>query len=262
MTKREEETRESLRVKSSKKAVNEKEPFVAFMSGEIEGHWDWLEGIHGWSINYLYRLEKKTKKPVSLGVEQGQDSRACILASGNSQNEILRLWLREKTAAVRERRMRGTKKNKSSSQAKQYWSSNYPHLNLFCSFMIYKTNHENELFASDPPVPRGRWPCKLSVCARLTLTLRALSVGGAVTQHRAEPQHCCGLGLPLLSLATRSEHRIKKKESSFCLHSHYRWFLNSFRSLEYLTFQGHHNILFHSLQPFMFFLFLAITPIL
>lgn len=47
--------------------------------------------------------------------------------------------------------MRGTKKNKSSSEAEQYWSLNCPHLDLFCSFIVYKTNNENEVFALEPP---------------------------------------------------------------------------------------------------------------
>lgn len=66
----------------------------------------------------MYRLEEKNQ--LREGVEQEQDSRACILASGNGQNEIFRLWLREKTAAVVERKMRVTKKNKSSSETEQY----------------------------------------------------------------------------------------------------------------------------------------------
>lgn len=54
-------------------------------------------------------IREKKKKSVRLGVEQGQDSRVCIFASGNTQNEIVRLWLKGKIAAVRERRMRDKK---------------------------------------------------------------------------------------------------------------------------------------------------------
>lgn len=81
--------------------------------------------------------------------------------------------------------------------------------------MICKTNHENGLFASDP------------ARAQRAVTLQTLSVCKAqdcgcsawedLSQHRAVPRCWCGLGFPLLSLSALSGHRIKKKDSSFCL---------------------------------------------
>lgn len=86
-------------------------------------------------------------------------------------------------------------KKKSSSEAEQYLSSNCPHLNLFCSFILYKTNNENEAFASDPPH------------AQRTVTLQTLSVcraqdfghcgvKGSLTQHPAVPECWAGWDSP------------------------------------------------------------------
>lgn len=77
---------------------------------------DLKEYMDGASIICIGWRKKKSGRELN----RSRIARPCILVSGNGQNEILRLWLREKTAAVGERRMRGTKKTKSNSEAEQY----------------------------------------------------------------------------------------------------------------------------------------------